>query len=135
MSCSVSYDNGATTSNINSMIVVVLIVMVRSHLALRSYLWSRSLWPSAQACEECWSEFLPGHNEPPWSETEVLNFLVATYSCPDAVGEGADSPGNRWAVTCVLVCAIVAVFMWARKWQEMRGVGLTKRLEDAAPSV
>lgn len=95
---------------------------------------SRSYWPSAQLCKACSSGFSAEKDQPTWSETEVLKFLTTTYSCPDDVGEGADSPGTSWTVTCVLVCAVVSLMMWARRRQEMRGVGLTKKFVDTVPS-
>ncbi len=58
--------------------------------------------------------------------------LRETFSCPAAVEEGPDdAPGRSWAVTCVLVCAAAAVVMWARRWFEMRGIGMNKKRVDA----
>ncbi|CAM9711322.1 unnamed protein product [Pylaiella littoralis] len=89
-----------------------------------------SLWPSAKICKECWSGYPLEEDQPSWSETEVLKLLKGTFSCPEEVGEGPDAPARSWAVTCMLVCTAAALLMWARKWVEMRGVGLTKKRVD-----
>ncbi|CAM9576869.1 unnamed protein product [Scytosiphon promiscuus] len=94
----------------------------------------KSLWPSATICKECWSGFPQEREQPSWSETEVLKFLKGTFSCPEEVGEGPDSTARSWVVNCVLVCTLASVVMWARKWVEMRGVGLTKK-RDALPGL
>lgn len=97
------------------------------------YLLHRSLWPSAKVCKDCWSGYPLQEDQPSWSETEVLKLLHRSFgSCPEAVEEGPDAPGRSWAVTCMLICAAAAVLMWARKWLEMRGIGLTKKRVDAS---
>eukprot|EP00752_Nemacystus_decipiens_P001761 g1702.t1 len=99
----------------------------------------KRLWPSEKTCSECWSGFPSGndkdYNQPPWSEGEVLKVLHQTFSCPAAVGEGDDDHSRNWAVTCVLVCAGVALLVWVRRWIEMRGIGLNKKRVDSVPSL
>ncbi|CAM9355093.1 unnamed protein product [Ectocarpus sp. 12 AP-2014] len=93
------------------------------------------LWPSAKACKQCWSGFPQGKDKPSWSETEVLKLLKMTFSCPEIAGEGPDASGRSWAVNGVMLCAVVAVLMWARRWTELRGIGLSKKRGDSAPDV
>eukprot|EP00903_Cladosiphon_okamuranus_P005345 g5341.t1 len=93
------------------------------------------LWPNEKTCSECWSG-LPsdkGSGQPPWKEDEVLKVLHNTFSCPEAVGEGDDDHSRNWAVTCVLVCTVVALLVWVRRWIEMRGIGLNKKRVDSVP--
>lgn len=99
-----------------------------------------SLWPKVEACKQCWSGFPQNVDQPPWSETAVLKFLRKTYSCPDVLSKGTNavdhiSTARSWAITSAMVCTGVLFLMWARRWQEMRGVGLTKKLVDSGPSV
>lgn len=90
----------------------------------------RSLWPSADLCSECWNGFPPEENEAPWKESEVLKFLSATYSCPEDSWKAQDLKGSSWAIMCVVICAVVSSLVWARKWRQIRGVGLSKKLVD-----
>lgn len=95
----------------------------------------KSLWPQAATCPQCWNGYSEAESQPPWHENNVVEFLKATYWCPEDVGEGQQGSLPSWTFICLLgVCSLV-LLLWARRWAESRGVGLSKKRADQLPPV
>lgn len=96
----------------------------------------RSLWPQDAVCPQCWIGYPKVDGQPPWHEDNVLEFLKATYWCPEDVGEGQQgSLETSWTAMCLLGVCCLVLLLWGRRWAESRGVGLSKKRADQLPLV